>query len=370
MPRKMKASPKNYSQDFPPGMPNFGNMNQIVDMAQKIAKNITNNSTEAIDPNNMDMSKILTQVTQSVSQMVTPEFINEINNSNSSNSNNSNNNNSNSTNNNSPINEHITQSKNSKIILNNKIEEIDEDEDEMQQLAPRTKDLHFTLNVTLEELYNGKIKKVAVRRKRLLIENNCKKIVEEKKKLSVKIEPGMFDEQVITYNKQADEKEGYETGDIIITLCCSEHEVYQREGNNLLIEKSLSLCEIFSPKLSIDLINNKKINIISEPINIFGEELESYKKLKNCGMPILGNPNQFGDLIIKFIPIMPNEIKSEHLSILKDIFPPINEVNENVDCLNLIDVSESDFEYISDSDSESNSDDDDSDSGTESENND
>ena len=349
MPRNMKASHKNNSQGFPSGMPNIGNMSQIMEMAQKIAQNVTNNSSETIDPQNMDMSKILTQVTQSVSQMVTPDFINELNN-NTNNSNNANNSN------NSTINEKVMSNSNSKIILNNKIEEIDEDEDEMQQLAPRTKDLHFTLNVTLEELYNGKIKKVAVRRKRLVIENNSKKIIEEKKKLSVKIEPGMFDEQVITYNKQADEKEGYETGDIIITLCCSEHDVYQREGNNLLIEKSLSLCEIFSPKLSIDLINNKKVNIISEPINIFGEELESYKKLKNCGMPILGNPNQFGDLIIKFIPIMPNEIKSEHLSILKDIFPPINEVNENVDCLNLTDVSESDFEYISDSDSESNSD--------------
>ena len=43
----------------------------------------------------------------------------------------------------------------------------------------------------------------------------------------------MYDEQVITFNKQADEKEGYETGDIIITLSCSEHNKFTRDGNNL-----------------------------------------------------------------------------------------------------------------------------------------
>ena len=55
----------------------------------------------------------------------------------------------------------------------------------------------------------------------------------------------MFDEQVITFNKQADEKEGYETGDIVITLCCAEHDEFEREGNNLLIEKEISLSEAY-----------------------------------------------------------------------------------------------------------------------------
>ena len=62
---------------------------------------------------------------------------------------------------------------------------------------------------------------------------------------------GMFDEQVITFNKQADEKEGYETGDIIITLCCAEHDEFEREGNNLIIEKEISMYESYDCQMTI-----------------------------------------------------------------------------------------------------------------------
>ena len=61
----------------------------------------------------------------------------------------------------------------------------------------------------------------------------------------------MHDEQVITFNKQADEKEGYETGDIIITLCCVEHDEFERENNNLIVEKEISLFEAYKCDMTI-----------------------------------------------------------------------------------------------------------------------
>ena len=51
------------------------NMEEIIKMAQKVATNIAENQTESINPQNMDMSKVISQVTQSVSQMITPDMI-------------------------------------------------------------------------------------------------------------------------------------------------------------------------------------------------------------------------------------------------------------------------------------------------------
>lgn len=332
------------------------NMEEIVKMAQQVASNIAKNQTEPIDPQNMDMGKVISQVTESVSKMITPEMIEKMSGSSI----------------NSVSGDNISkekikskimfdksvEGKSKKMIKNNlsssSIEELDESDNDCNPLAPRTKDLHFTLNVTLEELYSGKVKKLAVRRKRLITDGKKKSLTEEKKKISINIEPGMFDEQVITFNKQADEKEGYETGDIVITLCCAEHDEFERESNNLLIEKQISLYEAYDCQMTITHLDGREINISSPPINIFGEEIESFRKLKGFGMPIYGSDNEFGDLIIKFKPVMPDKLTSEQLQTLKELFPKFNNKKElsKEQEYELEIATESDFEY-SDSDDES-----------------
>merc|ERR1711998_497956 len=51
------------------------NMEEIIKMAQKVATNIAQNNDNNIDPQNMDMANVISQVTNSVSQMITPEMI-------------------------------------------------------------------------------------------------------------------------------------------------------------------------------------------------------------------------------------------------------------------------------------------------------
>ena len=244
------------------------------------------------------------------------------------------------------------QKKNKNVSV---IEELDESDCEYPAIAPRTKDLHFTLNVTLEELYTGKTKKLAVRRKRITTDGKKKNVVEEKKKLSVNIEPGMYDEQVITFNKQADEKEGYETGDIIITLCCAEHEYFEREGNNLIIEKEISLYEAFNCNMTLKHLDETEFNVSASNINIFGDEIDCYRKLDGFGMPIYGSDNkEHGDLIIKFKPVLPTNLTSDKLKILEELFPKLNTVNmsEKLENHELVLATESDFEYSDSEDDE------------------
>jgi DnaJ-class molecular chaperone len=346
------------------------NMDEIVKMAQQVASNIAQNQTEPIDPKNMDMGKVISQVTNSVSKMITPEMIEKMSGQMGMDSNaqmvqlKGQAVNTGSKKIKSKISfdndEEVTDKKslkNKKNSSSSSIEELDDESDsECKPLAPRTKDLHFTLNVTLEELYAGKTKKLAVRRKRLVTDGKKKTLVEEKKKISVNIEPGMFDEQVITFNKQADEKEGYETGDIVITLCCAEHDEFEREGNNLLIEKEISLSEAYDCKMTITHLDGSEINVTSNQINPFGEELECYRKLKGFGMPIYGSEkDEYGDLIIKFKPTLPDNLTSEQLVTLNELFPKMNEIKELPKEKNheLELATESDFEYSDSEDEDS-----------------
>ena len=318
-------------------------MANIVNIAKDIAKDLPGAENGEI-PKNVDMGQLIGQITQSVSKVMTPELVQELAGG--------------FTNNN-------VSKKNKKQVIE-ELQSDSEDDDDTNLINPRTKDLHFTLNVTLEDLYLGKTKKLAVRRKKIV--NG--ELVEEKKKLSINILPGMLDEQVIVFNKEADEKEGHIPGDIIITLSCAEHSIFEREGNNLIIEKEISLYESYKLDGIINTLDNRQLRINTDNIDIFGEELESLRKIKNEGMPILNSENK-GDLIIKFKCKMPKSFDDEQLKLLETLFPKLNilpDESENFNKVNLEVVTESDFELESDSESESESESD-SESDSESESN-
>ena len=121
------------------------------------------------------------------------------------------------------------------------VEELDSDE-EVDELHPYVDDLFYNLPVTLEELYTGKIKKLAIQRERLA----GKKIVKEKRKIEVPVLPGMKDGQEIRFNREGNEKLGYESGDIVITLAANAHQNYERVGNILCYVKNISLYESYA----------------------------------------------------------------------------------------------------------------------------
>lgn len=108
-------------------MDNPNSMQEIFKMAQSVAKNIDipRNSDGTPNTNELDMNAIFKEVSKSVSSMVTPELVEKFNNK--------------------------SEKKTSKI-------EINSDEDSVDEL-PKTRDLHFTLNVSLKHLYFGENKK-------------------------------------------------------------------------------------------------------------------------------------------------------------------------------------------------------------------
>jgi DnaJ-class molecular chaperone len=231
------------------------------------------------------------------------------------------------------------------------------DSEDDDPIAPRTKDMTFTLSVSLEELYNGGKKKLALRRQKIANDGSYD---EEKKKLSIKIEKGMIDEQTIRFNKMADEKQGYETGDVVVTLDVEEHEEFIRDGNNLLLEKEISISEAYNPVVYIKHLNGKTLKVVGEPFDIFGEEDDMLKKITGMGMPIMGEPGNYGDLFVRFKCVNKTKITPEIVEILSRIFPPLLEKPE-VEDSELVEkqfemVTETDLEFLDDSDSDYDSD--------------
>ena len=238
------------------------------------------------------------------------------------------------------------------------IESTDEESDE-DPTIPRTKDMTFTLSVTLDELFTGAKKKLALRRQKLDTDGSYE---EEKKKLSIKIEPGMIEEQVIRFNHMADEKQGYETGDVVVTLDVEDHTEFTRIGNDLIIEREISFAEAYSPVVYIKHLNGKNYKITGPPIEIFNNlDEELLKKIPGLGMPVHGETNEFGDLYIKFTCVNKTKITKEILQTLTSIFPPLVKpfvVGEGEDIIEeeFEMVTESDLEYLESSGSESETD--------------
>ena len=227
-------------------------------------------------------------------------------------------------------------------------------EDDDDPIAPRTKDMTFTLSVSLEELYNGAKKKLALRRQKIDSDGSYD---EEKKKLAIKIERGMIDEQTIRFNKMADDKQGYETGDVVVTLDVEEHVDFVRDGNNLLLEKEISISEAYNPIVYIKHLNGKTLKVVGEPFDIFGEDDDMLKKITGMGMPIIGESGKYGDLFVRFKCVNKTKITPEIVEVLSRIFPPLLEKPE-VEDSELVEkqfemVTETDLEFLEDSDSDS-----------------
>jgi hypothetical protein len=249
---------------------------------------------------------------------------------------------------------HHGSSSDSKITKSTKKEgkkrvvEIESDcSDDLDNGSQRTNDMSFTLSVKLEELYTGTRKKLAIRRQKIGDNGNY---IEDKKKLAIKIEPGMFEDNVIRFNRLADEKVGYETGDVVVTLDVEEHPHFMRDGNNLLIEKEISLSESYNPVVYIEHLSGKTLKITGEALNVFSDEDTMLKKVPGCGMPILGERNKFGDLFIKFKCVNKTVITPDVIEVLNKIFPPlvvIPDVKE-ADLVEkkLENVTESDLEFL------------------------
>jgi DnaJ-class molecular chaperone len=224
--------------------------------------------------------------------------------------------------------ENVSETENSKIDLGeqklpgktNEFEEISDNED-VPELRPYVEDLKFNMPMTLEDIYVGKNKKLVVNRKRL--DKSGKKVIDDKRKLEIPIVRGVRDGQEIRFNKEGNEKPGYESGDIVIKLTQTNHQTFERHGNTLYLVKNISLYESYAAGRGDIRIVVKHLDgtvmcfKVKDGLPLHTKD--GSRKIKGGGMPIYGSNGEYGDMYIRFNVILPEKI--EDLEVVEKYFP-------------------------------------------------
>jgi len=148
---------------------------------------------------------------------------------------------------------------------------------------------------------------------------NGNKLMKIKKHLDCYVRPGSIPGTTITFKNESDWiPDCSDCGDLIISVNCkNEENGFRREGNNLIMKKSISLLEaltktIFYFKHLDGRVIRIKHNEIIKPNQKMIVEEE--------GMPSLNNMNN-GDLLINFDIVFPDSLEEERSKYLVKILP-------------------------------------------------
>merc|ERR1719153_2200404 len=128
---------------------------------------------------------------------------------------------------------------------------------------------------------------------------NGRKVNRERKILEVSVDKGMEDGQKVTFSGEGDQEPGLEPGDIIIVLDEKAHQLYKRNGMDLVMKMEISLREaLCGMKKVIQTLDDRSLVIQTIP----GEVIKTgdFKAVQGEGMPQHRNPFEKGRLIISF----------------------------------------------------------------------
>lgn len=271
----------------------------------------------------------------------------------------------------------------------------------------RTKDMVYPLKVSLEDLYNGKVSKLAVQKNVICDACNgkggkdgavqqcvacegqgavmnirrlgpgfvqqfsqrcdvcrgrgeiindkdrCKKcdadkVVRERKVLEVHIDKGMRDGHKFNFRGESNQEPGREAGDVIIVLDEREHAFFTRKGADLKISLEIDLCEALCGfKRVIQTLDKRELVISTHAGDVIKHQ--DVKVVLNEGMPHHKNPFDKGRLIITFKVRFPSSgfLPEQKLKELAKLLPPpIHEEDKMSTDEDPVDVVEAELEDL------------------------
>lgn len=201
--------------------------------------------------------------------------------------------------------------------------------DSQQHETPKGGNIVMDLFVTLEELYSGNF--VQVTRNKPVMKPargtrkcNCRqemvtrnlgpgrfqmtqetvceecpnvKLVNEERVLEIEVEPGMKDGQEIKFVAEGEPHIDGEPGDLILRVRTTSHPVFERRGDDLYTNVTISLQDaLVGFTMDITHLDGHKVTVTRDKVTWPGAKLRK----KGEGMPNYENNNLFGTLIITF----------------------------------------------------------------------
>lgn len=169
--------------------------------------------------------------------------------------------------------------------------------------TPRNKTISLGVELTLEDVLNGKDLDAEVS-----IPGSKKKII------SISIPSGIEDGQQIRYQGMGDNSiSSSPPGDLIINVRIRPHSSFRREGDNLIVEKHISITDaILGTKITISTLDGKQLEMIIPP----GTQSETVMSCKNEGLPGM-RTRQRGNLLVKCKIKTPKNLSTEQLKIVE-----------------------------------------------------
>jgi DnaJ-class molecular chaperone len=135
--------------------------------------------------------------------------------------------------------------------------------------------------------------------------------------LAATIERGIADGAEIKFPRKSEQSPGQVPGDVLMTLKTKKHHLFTREGNDLHMTMSISLKEaLLGFSKTIQHLDDHEVEISKKGVT----KPMSVKKIKGEGMCVHNFPSDFGDLHVKFIVEMPEELTEEQAEAISKLF--------------------------------------------------
>merc|ERR1719384_1829281 len=153
---------------------------------------------------------------------------------------------------------------------------------------------------------------------------NGRKVNRERKILEVSVDKGMADGQKITFTSEGDQEPGLEPGDIIIVLDEKEHPIFKRNGIDLIMQQNVNITEALCGfKKTVPTLDDRTLVIQT----VAGEVIKpnDLKCVYGEGMPTYRNPFEKGKLIVKFAIDFPEALEPQVAQRLEGLLPPKSE---------------------------------------------
>jgi DnaJ-class molecular chaperone len=162
----------------------------------------------------------------------------------------------------------------------------------------------LNISCTLDQLYSGTTKRLKITR---TINGR-----DDEKVVDLEIKPGWKDGTKITYPGDGDQMPGRPAADLVFIIKELKHPIFTRDGDNLVIEKQISLCEALTGfTIRQQGIDGKILTLEVDDVVAPGTE----RRLSGQGMP--SKKGGRGDLIFQFKVNFPASLSSSQKQTIK-----------------------------------------------------
>ncbi|XP_063976027.1 dnaJ homolog subfamily B member 13-like isoform X2 [Diachasmimorpha longicaudata] len=158
-------------------------------------------------------------------------------------------------------------------------------------------DVLIPLELQLIEIFRGALKKVKI--ERLVFADSEKTFTKmEEKIFTITVDPGLKTGTKIIFPEEGDRSPNTIPADIVFITTDTAHETFQRENDDLLMTKDVTLNEALTGTvIKIDTLDARTLRI---PITSI--ITPNYRKVVSGeGLPMMHEPSQRGNLIISFV---------------------------------------------------------------------